>query len=79
MCKGGIYVKKTIMIKNLDCANCAAKLESKINKIKKVDNAVVNFLTQKIIVEAKEEDFDIIIDEIKKIVSKNFRECSIDE
>ena len=52
-------MKKTIMIKNLDCANCAAKLESKINKIKKVDNAVVNFLTQKIIVEAKEEDFDI--------------------
>ena len=51
-------MKKTIKIKNLDCANCAAKLEDKINKITKVDNAVVNFLTQKIVIEATDEDFE---------------------
>ena len=71
-------MKKTIKIKNLDCANCAAKLEDKINKITKVDNAVVNFLTQKIVIEATDEDFEEIVLEIKKIISKSFRGCSIE-
>jgi len=48
-------MRKEYKIKGLDCANCAAKLESGLNKIKDYDDVVVNFMNQKLIIEAKKE------------------------
>ena len=47
-----LFMKKTYKIE-VDCANCANKMEEVVNKSKGVKNAVVNFMTQKIII-----DFD---------------------
>lgn len=43
-------MKKTYKI-DVDCANCANKMEEAANKTEGVKNAVVNFMTLKMIVE----------------------------
>lgn len=70
-------MKKTFKMKYLDCANCAAKMEASIQKISGVHNASVNFMTQKLIIEAEEGDFPRILQEAKKAVSKVDSDCSI--
>ena len=56
------------LLKNLDCANCAAKIENSVKKIKGVDSATVNFMTQKLIIEAT--NLDEVMVEVAKIVNK---------
>ena len=47
-------MKKIIKLENLDCANCATKMENAINKVEGVENATVNFMTQKIKLELEQ-------------------------
>ena len=54
-------------IVNLDCANCARKIEESLNKDNKLNNAIVNFNTSKISFESNE---DISIEYINNIVQK---------
>ena len=49
-------MKKTYKIE-VDCANCAAKIEAALNKLDGVNRATVNFLTQKLTIES---DGDIV-------------------
>ena len=51
-------MKKTFKLEDLDCANCAAKMEAAINKLDGVQKATVSFMTQKLTLEAEEERFD---------------------
>ena len=55
-------MKKKFKIVNLDCANCAAKMEHAINKIEGVESAVVSFMAQKLTLTAEDEAFDKIGD-----------------
>lgn len=57
-------MRKTYKIE-VDCANCAAKIEDAVKKIDGIGDAVVNFMMQKIII-----DFDDISekDMIKAVV-----------
>ena len=41
-------MKKTFKLEDLDCANCAAKMETAINKLEGVQKATVSFMTQKL-------------------------------
>ena len=70
-------MKKSYKFKELDCANCAAKIETKIKKIKGVQDATVAFLTKKVTITANEEDFDRIIPEAQKIVKKTEPDCEL--
>lgn len=70
-------MKKTFKMQDLDCANCAAKMENAIRKIAGVQSASVSFMTQKLIIEADEADFSRIVQEAKKAVSKVDPDCSI--
>ena len=54
-------MKKTFKLIDLDCANCAAKMETAIKKIDGVTNATVSFMTQKMTIEADDERFDEIV------------------
>lgn len=54
----------------VDCANCAAKVEEAINKIDGVNSARVNFMTQKLILDADDDKFDAILEEAKVIGKK---------
>ena len=44
-------MKKVIALQDLDCANCAAKMECAVKKVEGVSNANVNFMMQKMTVE----------------------------
>ena len=63
-------MKKRFKLENLDCANCAAKMERNIQKINGVINASVSFMFQRLEIEANEEDFERIMAEAEKICKK---------
>lgn len=70
-------MKKVFRLKNLDCANCAAKMERSINKIDGVESASVSFMSQKLTIEADESRFDSIMDEVVKVCRRVEPDCEI--
>lgn len=70
-------MKKKYKLQDLDCANCAAKMEEGIRKIDGVKEASVSFMTQKLVIEAEEERFDEIMKEVVKVCSKVEPDCKI--
>ncbi len=70
-------MKKRYQLKDLDCANCAAKMEETINKIDGVQKAEVSFMMQKLTVEADEDRFDEIMKEIVKTCRRVEPDCEI--
>lgn len=71
-------MKKTFKMIELDCANCAAKMEAAINKIEGVQSATVGFMSQKLTIEAEESEFPRILKEAQKLVKKVEPDCRID-
>lgn len=63
-------MKKKFKMTDIDCANCAAKMEEAIKKIPGVENAVISFMTQKLTLECDEADLDRILDEAQKAIDK---------
>ena len=70
-------MKKKFKLVDLDCANCAAKMEAAINKIDGVKEATVSFMTQRLVIEADDARFDQIMDEVVKVCKKVEPECEI--
>ena len=54
-------MKKKFKLEDLDCANCAAKMEEAIKKIPGVNDANVSFMTQKMTIDAEDERFEEIM------------------
>lgn len=69
-------MKKIFKLQDLDCANCAAKMETEINKLEGVE-AAVSFMTQKLTVSAPDEDFDKTMKKIVKLCKKVEPDCEI--
>ena len=63
-------MKKVLKLEGLDCANCAAELENRINKVEGVENVSVSFMTQRLTFECNEEILEEKLKEIKKIIKK---------
>lgn len=60
-----------LVLSGLNCANCANKIETKVNKINGIENASLNFSTTVLTVKInKEEEKNNIVNEIKSIVKK---------
>ena len=70
-------MKKTFKLDEVDCANCAARMERKINEIDGIISASVSFMTQKLTIEADDCDFDRILKEAQKAISKIEPDCTI--
>lgn len=70
-------MKKVYKLEDLDCANCAAKMERAIAKIDGVSAVNVSFLMQRLSVEADEERFEEIMNEIVKACKKVEPDCRI--
>ena len=70
-------MKKKFKLTNLDCANCAAKMENAIKKIDGVRDANVSFMTQKMTIEADDSRFDEIMDEVQSVCRKVEPDCTI--
>ncbi len=63
-------MRKSFKVNGIDCANCAAKLERNISKIKGVDEAIVSFATGKLVLEAADDKFDAVLDEAVAVTKK---------
>ncbi|PRR82730.1 heavy metal translocating P-type ATPase [Clostridium vincentii] len=58
-----------LLLKGLSCANCANKIENKLNSLPEVKEAIVNFSTSMLIITLNEEiGEDEILEKVKKIV-----------
>ena len=70
-------MKKTFKMIDLDCANCAAKMEAAIKKIDGVQDATVSFMTQKLTIQADDTRFDAVVREAVKACKKVEPDCEI--
>ena len=70
-------MRKTFDLENLDCAHCAAKMEDGIRALSGVREVSVNFLTQKLILDADDATFDKIVKQAVKICRRIEPDCEI--
>ena len=70
-------MKKTFKLIDLDCANCAAKMETAIKRLPGVTDACVSFMTQKMTNEADDAQFDAIMKQVQKACKKVEPDCEI--
>ena len=61
----------------VDCANCAAKIENAVKNLPGVVNASVSFMAQKLTIEADDARFEEIMDQVVKACKKVEPECEI--
>ncbi len=70
-------MKKKFKMQDLDCANCAAKMEEAIKKIDGVTDATVSFMMQKLTIEADESRMDEIMEQVVTVCKKVEPDCKI--
>lgn len=70
-------MRKTFELEDLDCANCAAKMENAVRGIEGVTFVSVSFMTQKMILEADDDKFNDIVKKAVKICRKIEPDCTV--
>ncbi|HIR91724.1 MAG TPA: cation transporter [Candidatus Limicola stercorigallinarum] len=71
-------MRKVFKLDEIDCANCAQKLEDAINRVEGVEQARVNFLTQKLtLTTADDANFDDVLDRVVKLTADLEPDCEI--
>ncbi|EFK93922.1 heavy metal transporter [Finegoldia magna] len=61
-------MKRRYTLENLECANCAAKMEEKIKELDGVNSVTVNFITTKMVLDVEDDKFDSVLDQAKDII-----------
>lgn len=71
-------MKKTFKLNNLDCANCAAKMERGILKLEGIKSASVNFIMQKMTLEIDDAaNLPAVLSAVKETCRKVEPDCEI--
>ena len=70
-------MKKVIAMQDLDCANCAAKMEQAIKKIDGVTSCSINFMLQRMTLEMDDEHSAEIIEKVRAAVKKVEPDCRL--
>ncbi len=70
-------MKKVFKLEELDCAHCAQKMEDEIRRIESVTGVQVNFLSQKLTLEADDSCFDEVLKKVEAVVRKVEPDCRI--
>lgn len=70
-------MKRVYKLEDLDCANCAAKMENAIRDIDGVKSVSVSFIMQKLTIEADDDKIEEIMDKAVKICRKIEPDCTI--
>ena len=70
-------MKRVYQLEDLDCANCAAKMERAIAKIDGVTSANVSFMAQRLAIEADESRFEEIMERVVKVCRRVEPDCRI--
>ena len=66
-------------ITGLDCANCSSQLERDLQKVKGIENVMVNFMMQRLTFECQESDYMTLLPKIKKAIHKSEPGAQIEE
>ena len=70
-------MRTAFKLQDLDCANCAAKMENAIKNIEGVKSASISFMTQKLVLEADDDRFEAVLDEAQRACKKFEPDCVI--
>ncbi len=70
-------MKKSFVLEDLDCANCARKMEEAISKIDGVASVNVSFISQKMTIEADDTVFNDIMKKVVKTIRKVEPDCKV--
>lgn len=70
-------MRKSFRLDEIDCANCARKLEDALNGVEGVEKASVNFMTQKLTLTAADDDFDAVLERVVDLTSQIEPDCEI--
>lgn len=72
-------MKYNFKIKGIDCANCAAELERKIQKVDEVEKASISFMSERLVIECEENSKEEVLKKVKKVVKKEEPDAIIEE
>ena len=70
-------MRKTFKLDEIDCANCARKLQDAIAKVDGVSSVSINFITQKMTLEADDARFDDVLGEVVRLTAGLEPDCEI--
>lgn len=70
-------MKKVFELEDLDCANCAAKMEDAIRKLDGVQSITISFMAQKMTLEAEDANFDKVLRQVKKCIKRVEPDCVV--
>lgn len=70
-------MKKTFILDEIDCPNCAAKFENAIKSVEGVNSAAVNFFAQKLIIDIDDDKFDAVMEKVIAAGKKTNPDCKI--
>ena len=70
-------MKKVFQLEDLDCANCAAKMEDAIRKLDGVQSVTISFMAQKMTLEAEDANFDKVLKQVKKCIKRVEPDCVV--
>ena len=70
-------MKKVFKMVDVDCANCAAKMENAISRLDGVRKVTISFLAQKMTLEADDDRFDEIVKQAVACCKKVDSECDV--
>ena len=70
-------MKKVFRLDEVDCANCALKMENAVAKLDGVKSVSVSFLTQKLTLEADDAVFDSVLQQALKVLAKVEPDCRV--
>ncbi len=71
-------MKKTFHLTDLDCANCAAKMENAVRGIPGVTFASVSYMAQTMTIEAQDDCFGRVVKEAVRLCRKIEPDCEIE-
>lgn len=70
-------MKKVFKLDEIDCANCARELQDELAKLEGVQNVSVNFMTQKLTLEAADDEFDAVLQRVVDFTAEAEPDCEI--
>ena len=70
-------MRKSFKLDEIDCANCARKLQDELAKVDGVDAVSVNFMTQKLTLSATDECFDDVLERVVTLAARIEPDCEI--
>lgn len=71
-------MRKTYELENLECANCAAKMEKDISAFPEVKKCTITFMTSRMSITINDDaDLEDVLDRAQKVMRSYEKDCTI--